>query len=95
MTFADVHCHWLPNLDDGPASLEEAACELAASGPGVCIAMDAHGDSQAGGMTRARRALASRRGADRARLLCVEDPGRVVPGQGLVSAGARSLLAVS
>ncbi len=24
MKFVDIHCHCLPNLDDGPASLEEA-----------------------------------------------------------------------
>jgi hypothetical protein len=95
MTFVDVHCHGLPNLGDGPASLGEAAWELATSGPRVRIATDAHDDLQAGGMTRACGALASRRGEDLARLLYVENPGRVVRGQGPVSVRARSRPAAS
>jgi protein-tyrosine phosphatase len=75
--------------------VEEAAWELAASGPRVCIATDAHDDSRPGVMTRAYGALASRQGEDLARLLCVENPARVVRGQGLVSVGARSRQTVS
>jgi len=82
-------------LGDWGRQVKSAAWELVTQGRRVCVATDAHDDSQSLGMTTAFKAIVARLGSDRAHLLCVENPGRVIRGEELAPVLARGRQVVS
>jgi protein-tyrosine phosphatase len=68
----------------------QAAWELVMCSQRVCIATDAHGPDGCRHMTMAFRAVAARFGGALAHLWCVENPARVIRGEGLVVSPVRN-----
>ena len=77
-------------LGDWGRRARRAAWELVTQGQRICIATDAHDESQPHGMTAAFHTVAARLGSDLAHLVCVENPARVIRGERLAAAFARS-----
>jgi protein-tyrosine phosphatase len=71
-------------MGDWGRRVKRAAWQLVMQGCRICVATDAHGgESTSPRMMEAFRALADRLGRDGARLLCVENPARVIRGEKL------------
>ena len=86
--FTDIHCHCLPGFDDGPATMAEslALCRrLAEEDIATVVATDSHNmDVRRPRMKAAFGHISTRLGKNLARLVCIENPSRVVNGQEIV-----------
>jgi tyrosine-protein phosphatase YwqE len=86
--FTDIHCHCLAGLDDGPATMAEslALCRrLAEEDIATVVATDSHNmDVRRPRMKAAFGHISTRLGKNLARLVCIENPSRVVNGQEIV-----------